>query len=219
MKAALIVSNLSILSALLDEITHQVEREAETLEGSVVSSFDFVKMTLTDKRAGQLFAQIELKRTKEERLEIQSVYCTEPSRDVPIREILAARPLAWVEDDPTADLPSDVLAALALADEIASLAQNASSGDDYRPGHYTEVSLDKRAIRLRQINRHNSRSSAHKDNYLMRELHFFIPLAPGPVPPGTHRSGLLHIDFSDLSSPPNRTVGDDIKSKLAPFAI
>jgi hypothetical protein len=119
----------------------------------------------------------------------------------------------------SSSLSSEVNAYLTMAESIATPAYLCAAGDDYRPGYFSEISLDANGITLEQINHMNSRSLNHKTDYSLRNLEFFIPLDDSPEQnkrPGidTEYIGKMRVDFSDRSSENNRKCGDKIMEKL-----
>jgi hypothetical protein len=105
---------------------------------------------------------------------------------------------------------------VAIADSIASEVYFLDTGDDYRPGYFTEISARPDQITLRQINRHNARSIDHKTDYFMRELEFFIPLLPvsEQLSFDEEMIGKMRVHFEDHSSKQNKTGGDRIREKI-----
>ena len=71
-------------------------------------------------------------------------------------------------------LSEDVNQYLKIAESIAKQAYLCASGDDYSPGYFGTVVLTSDGILLEQINHMNSRSLAHKADYSLRDLTFFI---------------------------------------------
>lgn len=110
----------------------------------------------------------------------------------------------------------DVEQYLAIADNIAKQAQGCSQGDDYLPGHFSEVIIDDSGITLRQINRWNSRSIIHKNDYHMRDLEFHIPGGRSEMDHryGIDKIGRMAIIFSDSSSMNNKVCGDRIYNEI-----
>jgi hypothetical protein len=108
---------------------------------------------------------------------------------------------------------------LTIAESIATCAYLCTAGDDYRPGYFSEITVEAEGITLSQVNRMNSRSLDHKQNYALRDLKIFIPLKPLPehnsrLQLDEHSIGSMRIHFSDLSSPNNRKCGDRILGKI-----
>jgi len=105
---------------------------------------------------------------------------------------------------------------LMIADEIARQAYLCSRGDDYYPGNFSEILIEKDQIKLKQINHFNSRSRDHKDDYHLRDLEFCIPFALiEPVRKyDDEQIGRMLIYFSDRSSKNNKSCGDRIREKI-----
>jgi len=116
-------------------------------------------------------------------------------------------------------LQADTREYLSIADRIAALALNKNTGDNYRPGLYSNIEITEASIILSQINHMNSRSLNHKQGYSLRDLIFTIPLGNKKTPQATSLSGdysigIMHVSFSDRSSANNREAGDAIKAML-----
>lgn len=109
-----------------------------------------------------------------------------------------------------------VIQYLNIADEIAKQAFRCSQGDDYRPGYFSEVVVDDSGIILRQINRWNSRSILHKNDYYLRDLEFHIPTADveRKLSYGAEKIGRMTVFFSDSSSVNNKSCGDRIYNAI-----
>jgi hypothetical protein len=105
---------------------------------------------------------------------------------------------------------------LTIADTIASQAVNCASGDDYRPGNFSRISVSDDSIILSQINYMNSRSIDHKNDYSLRKLEVLIPLTVMESNDSLYdyRIGDMLIEFSDRSSPNNRQCGKAIKEQI-----
>jgi hypothetical protein len=108
---------------------------------------------------------------------------------------------------------------LTIAESIARCAYHCTSGDDYRPGYFSEIIVTRESITLQQINHMHARSLDHKNSYSLRDLEFFIPVGPSPEDKlpllSDDHIGTMHIMFSDRSSGSNRTCGDRILEKIA----
>jgi hypothetical protein len=111
----------------------------------------------------------------------------------------------------------EIMDCVNTADEIASQAYQCNSGDNYHPGYFTEILPNSHGIFLSQVNRWNSRSIDHKDDYTMRELQFSIPYEEDEVPNNSldeERIGRMRAKFSDHSSKNNLWCGDLIREKI-----
>ena len=120
------------------------------------------------------------------------------------------------ESEHTDVLTEEVAHYLTMADEIAKQVYLCSAGDDYRPGYYSEISIDDYGIRLKQINYHNARSIKHKQDYYMRTLEFYIPLTTEEPKLlfQQEKIGKMLVEFSDSSSEHNKVCGNKILEKL-----
>lgn len=122
----------------------------------------------------------------------------------------------WSPDAPTELYSAEIQRYLTIAETIAKEGYACSSGDDYRPGYFSKMSVSDDDIKLEQINRWNSRSLNHKTNYHMRDLEFYIPLS-GILKRNfwsEHAIGNMKILFNDRSSPNNRGCGERIMEAL-----
>lgn len=111
----------------------------------------------------------------------------------------------------------EVMKYIKIAEEIGKQAYQCNSGDNYYPGYFSEILLSRQGIVLSQINRWNSRSVDHKEDYTMRELRFSIPYAEVQISDGQidqEYIGRMRIEFSDRSSKNNRWCGDLIREKI-----
>lgn len=110
----------------------------------------------------------------------------------------------------------EITAYLNIADEIAGKAYLCSSSDDYAPGYYSEITIQEDLITLDQINLHNSRSSAHKSDYMLRKLRFEIPMTRHAVLStfNDYKIGNMRILFSDSSSENNKDCGKMILAEI-----
>ena len=110
----------------------------------------------------------------------------------------------------------EVMQYLNVADEIAKQAYGCSQGDDYMPGYFSEVIVDDSGVILRQINRWNSRSTLHKNDYHLRDLEFHIPNAgaENKLKYGADKIGRMTILFSDSSSMNNKVCGERIYNEI-----
>ena len=124
--------------------------------------------------------------------------------------------MPW-DDNKQDNYSKEIIDYLRIADRIANAGHLCSAGDDYSPGFFSKIIASDTALILKQINRHNSRSIDHKQDYHMRELEIIIP-TNGNFDKRRHGSyyiGNMIVDFSDQSSPKNKTCGDRILKKIA----
>ena len=153
---------------------------------------------------------------------IELVHCEEKSRisalEALVKAHVAAPRNAWNPNLETSSYHSEAVTKyLAIADDIAGPARNGAHGDNYRPGNFSEIAIDDEFLVLSQINRMNSRSLAHKNDYAMRDLVFTIPLGDSRLrsSPGDSQIGEMRVSFSDHSSDNNRVCGKAIAERLA----
>lgn len=187
------------IAALL--LTH----ENAHLKASVSSSYDFVTLSLKNPK-DQLYCQFKFQ-VSGATAKLTESHCPDSVR-VP-------EPPKW---DPklAGRFSTEVASYLKAADEIAAVAVNRASGDSYRPGFYSNVTLTDEAITLEQINHMNAKSTDHKENYSLRNLEFQIPLGTKEVKAGfsDHMLGRMRVKFRDSSSKNNQVIGNDILEKL-----
>lgn len=112
--------------------------------------------------------------------------------------------------------PYEINTYLLIAERIALQAHYCGSGDSYHPGCFSEITMTKGGVTLSQINHKNSRSLAHKDNYSLRDLEFFIPLQQGSQKSSYQDEfiGAMRIRFSDRSSENNQECGVRIRKQI-----
>lgn len=126
-------------------------------------------------------------------------------------------PRSWAPGKKKNSFSQEVVRYLSIADDIAKSAHQCAAGDNYSPGYYSEITVEENRIVLRQVNRWNSRSLDHREDYHMRDLEFFIPLEPLDEKASSYdfRIDNLFINFSDMSSKNNRACGERIKAKIS----
>ncbi|MEI9918912.1 MAG: hypothetical protein WDO14_08910 [Bacteroidota bacterium] len=100
---------------------------------------------------------------------------------------------------------NEIIKNLETADNIASLAVNCTTGDNYGPGNFSKILLSSHHIELQQVNYMNAKSLDHKDDYSLRSLVFRIPLSGNTK---------MITEFTDRSSQNNRECGERIKAAL-----
>lgn len=103
-------------------------------------------------------------------------------------------------------LSEEIIKNLSLADSIAALAYNCTSGDDYRPGNFSKIILTENEIELQQINHMNAKSLDHKKDYSLRSLIFKIDRK--------NPKEKMSIEFRDNSSANNKSCGDAIQKAI-----
>jgi hypothetical protein len=108
---------------------------------------------------------------------------------------------------------------LAVAESIAGCTYLCAAGDDYRPGYFSEITVDNEGVTLRQINHMNAKSLDHRNDYSLRDLEFFIPFNEvtdqSRLKFGEETIGKMRVSFSDRSSDNNRKCGDRVEEKIA----
>ncbi len=195
---------------------------ASTFKGSVSLQYDFITLTLDIEKkehkrnssSRYLECTFEIDQGK---VFCTNVYCERKDREIEIKKfILDNSQGTWNTSTKVNHYNNEILRYLTLADSIAKVGHLCSSGDNYRPGYYSEILVEDSRIVLRQINRWNSKSLDHRDDYHMRDLEFFIPLHPTAPKPSLHdyQIGQMMINFSDGSSKNNRSCGDRIREKI-----
>jgi len=230
MKALEILYNLSPYQNLLDELYEKASKEKSdsVWTKSLSSQYNFIKLELNkaskneSEEGGQLAVQItfEIQRDK---VNLTNVYCEEESEKEALEKQIKSNKVLhdvhWHKEPNNTWYHDEIVTGyINMADEIAGVAQYCAAGDDYRPGSFSEIKVSEKEILLSQINLHNSRSSAHKDDYHMRKLYFYIPLVGGvPQTPrldDNYKIGNMMISFSDHSSAPNRACGKKIVEQI-----
>jgi hypothetical protein len=149
------------------------------------------------------------------------VYCENKGAEADLKEfILHHTPPAgypW-NTQPKANLYDEALLSyISSADRIAKPGHDCASGDRYAPGYYSNMIVTENSIVLEQINRWNSKSLDHKNDYHMRDLKIFIPLTPRKKKESGFEEfqlGKMSVFFSDRSSKNNRSCGDAIMDKI-----
>jgi len=203
--------------------TNSKERTGSEMIKTISLSYSNIKLRLEvqDKKDADsnlyLLASFQI---DQEKVLLTDVYCKDTEKRKEFEEAIRSQmpPSAFLqsftlEEDP---FSKEVIHYLTIADAIAKQAYLCSSGDDYRPGYFSEIILEENRIVLRQINRHNSRSVDHKQDYHLRDLEFFIPLndVAEKLSFQDEQIGAMRIHFSDGSSKNNKQCGDRIQKKI-----
>ena len=196
-------------------------RKMITLSYSVLKLKLFIdkKLPKQEGHSPALYGQVTFE-INENKLEHTGVYCEKRDREPEIVQFIQqSKPPAgflWSTEKRDVFYSDSVIQYLDLADTIAMPAQHCSSGDDYRPGYYSEIVLEDERIYLKQLNHWNARSIDHRDDYFMRNLEFDIPLQPvatrSSLPNET--IGDMQIYFSDRSSDKNKGCGHKIQEQI-----
>jgi len=219
----------TLLTAIeLMEMKHHAQSgdPAAAFQKMITLSYSVLKLKLfVDKKLPKqeghspaLYLQVTFE-IKENELEHNGLYCEERDREPEITQFIQqSRPstgFLWSTEKRDAFYSDRVIQYLTLADSIAMQAQYCRAGDDYRPGYYSEIVLEDARIHLKQINHWNARSIDHRDDYLMRNLEFEIPLQPVTRTSFLNDAiGDMQIYFSDRSSEKNRDCGHKIQEQI-----
>lgn len=229
MKAIEILYNLSPYQSLLEEIYQRENKEDLNFvwNKSLKSQYSFITLELRvmprDEPDG--YGELVIQATFEignKNVVLNEIYCEDESKRKALEQLIKSNKEVhdahwhrepnntWYHDE-------KVTAYINMADEIAGEAYNCNSGDDYRPGYFSEIEIKNSMIVLSQVNLHNARSSDHKEDYHMRKLYFYIPLEKEAVKTTfdmNYELGEMQIAFSDHSSPNNRACGQKIVEQI-----
>jgi hypothetical protein len=150
----------------------------------------------------------------------EEFYCASRQAEIELKKFIhdtvPAFGFLWNNTSDKGSFTDEVINYLAISDRIAQQGYLCTSGDNYRPGYFSEIMIQDEAITLKQINWHNARSIDHKHDYHMRELEIIIPFDQ-PYKESKfldHKIGNMMILFSDRSSQKNKTCGDKILQKI-----
>lgn len=194
------------------------------LNKKIRSAYSFIVLELKQEFEGQdneiLYAEITFEE-REGKMVLMKVYCEDKLRIAELESTIKNNPLVhdvvW-DSHPNTDVFVDGVLSnyLNIADSIASLALHCNTGDNYRPGYYSAIIIEKHEVVLQQINHMHSRSIDHKDNYHLRNLEIRIPFHGSPTKPSRfdYQIGDMGISFSDASSKNNKACGDRILEKI-----
>ncbi len=229
MKAIEILYNFGPYQGFLEAL---YERESKANPGvhwerSIENQYRFIILKVEYGVNTEYHLQTAIKITfeiKNSRIVLSEIYTEDPLKkeaiEKSIQENQTIREAQWhTEPNNTWYHDEETTAYINIADKIAEAGSNCTSGDNYDPGHYSEIKVNSTGIFLNQINLYNSRSSAHKDNYHMRKLRFFIPLYKGmnamrDIDDNSYKIGKMEISFSDRSSPVNKKCGEKIVEEI-----
>jgi hypothetical protein len=230
MKAIEILYNLGPYQNLLDELCEKARKEKADLawSKSIKSAYSFITLELhktfkdESEEDGELAIQITFE-IQNDKVILTNVYCAEGSEKEALEKYIkmnkAIHDAHWHKEPNNTWYHDEVVTAyINMADEIAGEAQYCASGDNYHPGCFSEIEVKETKIILSQINWHNAKSSAHKDNYHMRKLRFQIPLGATESKDSSiednYQIGNMLIAFSDHSSPQNKACGKKIVEQI-----
>lgn len=167
-----------------------------------------------------LYCRIDFKINDSEMV-FSSLYCADKLRQEDVKKTIESHKVKnackWNAQPEDSFLYSgSVTEYLAIADAIAKRAHYCVKGDDYRPGYFSEIIITDEDIILSQVNHMNAKSLDHKNDYSLRKLEFTIPLIlkERNVSRYDYRIGDMLIEFSDSSSPNNKSCGEAIKEQI-----
>ncbi len=206
----------------------KITNEVESSYSFIILELRMLSKNKTDpeKLIDEFFCEIKFEIDHNDKINYkESLYCEDKSRTAEmeklIKEKLSANKLVWnsaAKND--FYINKEITESLNIADEIAQQAYNCASGDDYRPGFFSKISIQEDGLHLEQINYMNSRSTAHKDDYSLRRLEFLLPFTPQEKKPRyDYQIGSLLISFSDSSSKNNKSCGEAIEAKIEELVI
>lgn len=180
----------------------------------ISSSYSFVTLDVSANE-GDLLCRVRFE-LDERGAELDEVYCKDKSLTATLRSKLESKKFPGFDDAVgAAAWPDDVRSSIEQADKLAALCLNCVAGDNYRPGNFSKISLHHDRIELDQINKMNSKSLDHKNNYSLRSLEFVIPLSKDSTPSiAQYKIGKMLVEFTDHSSPNNRRYGDEVVNEL-----
>jgi hypothetical protein len=222
------MSLLTLIEAI-EMNDRQTEDNSESgLRKKVSLSYSFItlKLDISNKQPGQdkYSTQLYLQCTfqiDEQRTLCTEVYCHDADREDEVKNFILQRTPAagypWNTSLNRKTYNREIVYYIAIADKIAKKGYSCSSGDNYKPGYFSEIIIEENRIILKQINHWNSRSIFHKDDYHLRDLEFFIPLCADSKQESTNHDfqiGQMRIRFSDRSSENNRHCGNAIMEKI-----
>ncbi len=230
MKAIEILYNLSPYQNLLDELYEKESKEKQDLIWIKSMSNQYSLITLElhttfreePEEDGTLAIQItfEIQRNK---VMLTNVYCEEELKKEELEKQIKANKSIhdahWHTDPNNTWYHDEVVTAhINMADEIAGVVHYCDLGDDYYPGCFSEIKTSETDIVLTQTNWHHAKSSAHKDNYVMRKLRFQIPLnskeSVSSELENNYQVGNMRVVFSDRSSAQNKECGKKIVEQI-----
>jgi hypothetical protein len=222
---------LSLLAAIRDNGIKNLQTSGYPpmeFRNTVSLSYSFIKIRLDHADQGRRASTLYLECTFQvegAKVSITEIYCSDKTREQPIRDLIQLRsPFTWSSDPKHNTYNEETLGYLAIADEIAEQGYLCTSGDNYFPGFFSEITIEDSGITLKQINRMNSKSLDHRNDYSMRDLEFFIPLnlnggnpfeAESRIRTGNDYSiGKMLVNFSDRSSENKKACGNRIREKI-----
>jgi len=228
MKAIEILYNLSPYQNVLQQLFDKESKEQPELEWSACleSSYDFIILKLEnkpkkdEKAYPQLFLKISFQ-VRQNKALLEELYCADDAKQQIVQDWIKANKNVheahWYENPNNTWYHNEkVTAYINMADEIAKEGCNCNSGDNYRPGSFSEIAVYADVIVLKQINHYNARSSDHKNDYQLRDLVFYVPLSEQltVLQEQDYQIGEMRIEFSDRSSQNNKSCGQKIVEQI-----
>jgi hypothetical protein len=234
MNASEIVNNLKPFQELLEALYQKELPHLEKQEGFIKiikttsSSYDFITLGLTSvskEKDGSgdtrelLYCQIRFE-LNGDLLVLKEFYCENKSRAHELEKLIKKNKVTgqnWNVKSGLTFYDQKIYEYLRIADTIARRSENCASGDNYRPGAFSEILIYDEKIILSQINYMNSKSLAHKDSYSMRDLVFTIPLTTVTEEKlrfQEEQIGEMLILFSDRSAKSKKSCGDSIREQI-----
>ncbi len=216
------MATIPLLHALLpfQQLLNSVSKQLPVKSaGSVSLSYSTIKLKLagTEANSPALYFQCVFQ-IQQPQVKLVNVYVEQKDKQDELTFVVNAYlpDLSFPTNKGGATYTPAVIRYLSIADAIARQGYQCSSGDDYRPGYYSEIMIGETQLTLKQINRYNSRSLDHHTDYHLRELEFHIPLSPGEMKFGFEEEaiGEMKVRFTDRSSPNNTTCGDRIRAQI-----
>ena len=173
-----LLKNLYAYEVLLDDLrkfeAKAVGEDITKLVKTITLSYSRITAELIDTREDYPYVGIEFDYDiKNTSWNFLSVHCRQKAREQEIQKFIVDYKASKSNESTYSSETSQYLTA---ADAIAKTTVNCSSGDNYYPGYFSKIILEESKIVLEQINRHNARSSDHRDDYFLRDLVFTIPL-------------------------------------------
>ena len=182
-------------------------------------SFLTYDVSVIETRDQRLARYYYWKRNLSDSTEPASIYCPDEALLLQSREQIQPVSYEYFRSVNTLShqlFSQEVMSSVKTAEAIARPAYGCTSGDDYAPGVFSKVALSGKGIHLEQINHYNAKSLAHKDNYSLRDLKFFVPTGADEVRTtyGSEKIGNMLVEFDDRSSANNRECGRLINAKI-----
>jgi len=223
MKSIQLISNLFTFYSFAKALERNFNEQSSTEQWqiNIKSQFLFITLEVSRKSAATKELAIKIQYIlKENKATLYSLYCHGNINEQEIRTFIGEEKmetLNWdIDPTPISTIEAATVRYLSIADSIAEITYNLSSGDNYEPSYYSEVNLSENEITLLQSNHHNARSINHKNDYYLRDLKIRIPLAEKLLTPvyGDEPFGKLLIQFNDCSSPNNKSQGMLLAKKI-----